>query len=64
MESNKQFLKDLGFSDEWIAQMNSKDKYVFQEQQPMYEFGPVCTEDVSELIIDSEDSPFISDLIL
>lgn len=64
MAMNEQFLKDLGFSDEWIAQMNSKGMIAFQEQQADYEFSPVCTEDVSELIIDSDDSPFLSDLIL
>lgn len=61
---NNQFLKDLGFSDEWIAQLNSKDKIVFQEQHPNFDFAPVSTEDVSELIMDSDDSPFTGELLL
>ena len=64
MSNNNKFLKDLGFSDEWIAQISSKDMNVFQEQQVNYEFSPVCTVDVSELIINSDDSPYTGNLLL
>ncbi|WJS96072.1 hypothetical protein NYQ10_06350 [Flavobacterium johnsoniae] len=64
METKNQILKTLGFSDEFIAQINASNKFVCHEPQADFEMTSVETEDFTDLIIEEVDSPFKSEIIL